>query len=260
MQEASFDVRLDPRLTDVTQTQLQEQLDLAVRIRDRMDELFEALRHVRSMRDQVHAAAERAELAGNEEIAATAEELIAELDAVEAQLIQPKAESGQDLFNLEPQLASNYAQVYGYVTGPDNYGFGGPDRQPTAGMYQRIEDLEPRWSAVTESPAHDAGAPGSVQHHDAGSGRGRRGGQRGRLGACRNNPARPGRNGDRIFRPKREPKRGRNGDRILISPSACVLLCRVAVDDQPGVRAHTRRRSNQVAARRGYDDAVSRVR
>ena len=150
VQEASFEVRLDPRLTDVTQAQLQEQLDLALRIRDRMDELFEVLRQVRSMRDQVRAAAERAELAGNEEIVATAEELIAGLDAVEAQLIQPKAESGQDLFNVEPQLASNYAQVYGYVTGPDNYGFGGPDRQPTAGMYQRIEDLEPRWSEVTE--------------------------------------------------------------------------------------------------------------
>ena len=151
VQEASFDVRLDPRATDITQAQLQEQLDLAVRIRDRMDELFDALRLTRSVRDQVHAAAERAELAGNEEIAAFAEELIAELDAVEAQLIQPKAESGQDLFNLEPQLASNYAQVYGYVTGPDNYGYGGPDRQPTTGTYQRIEDLEPRWSAATES-------------------------------------------------------------------------------------------------------------
>ena len=66
------------------------------------------------------------------------------------QLIQPKAESDQDLFNMEPQLASNYAQVYGYVTGPDNYSYGGPDRQPTAGMYQRIEDLEPRWSAASE--------------------------------------------------------------------------------------------------------------
>ena len=79
-----------------------------------------------------------------------AEELIAELDAAEARLIQPKAESGQDLFNMEPQLASNYAAVYGYVTGPDNYSYGGPDRQPTAGTYQRFEDLEPRWSAAAE--------------------------------------------------------------------------------------------------------------
>lgn len=149
--EAAFEVRLDPRLTDVSPAQLQEQLDLAVRIRDRIDELFEALRHVRSLRRQLHAAAERATLAGTEEIAARAEELVAELDAVEAQLIQPKAESGQDLFNHEPQLASNYAQVYGYVTGPDNYGYGGPDRQPTAGSYQRIEDLEPRWNAAMDA-------------------------------------------------------------------------------------------------------------
>ena len=148
MREASFEVRLDPRLSDVTPAQLQEQLDLAVRIRDRMDELFDALRHVRSLREQVHAAAERAALVDDEAIAARAEELVTELDAVEGRLIQPKAESGQDLFNLEPQLASNYAQVYGYVTGPDNYGYGGPDRQPTTGSYQRFEDLEPRWSAA----------------------------------------------------------------------------------------------------------------
>ncbi|MEM9406134.1 MAG: glycosyl hydrolase [Acidobacteriota bacterium] len=150
VREASFEVQLDPRLNDVTQAQLQEQLDLAVRLRDRMGELFDALRSLRSLRSQLRDAAERAKLAGSEATIGRAEELIGELDAVEAQLIQPGAESNQDLFNLEPQLASNYSQIYGYVTGPDNYGYGGPDRQPSTGSYERFQDLEPQWTAAME--------------------------------------------------------------------------------------------------------------
>lgn len=149
-QTRQLEVELDPRLTDVTPAQLQEQLDLAVRVRDRLDEVFDAVRAVRSLREQVSAARDRAGAAGRADtVAEPIEQLQDELDALEGLLIQPRAEGVQDLFNYQPQLASEYAQVYQYVTGPDGYISGGPDRQPTAGARQRWEDLQPRWDEVS---------------------------------------------------------------------------------------------------------------
>ncbi len=150
VQSQPLGVALDPRITEVTPEQLQQQLELARRLRDRLQQVFDAVRLVRDLTAQAHAAAERSERARQDDLVAGIEELVAELDAIERLLITKDAEETLDLANYEPQLASEYAQVYGYVTGPDGYIAGGRDRQPTAGAYQRFEDLEPRWIELRE--------------------------------------------------------------------------------------------------------------
>lgn len=120
-------------------------------LRDRMQTIAGSIEALRAVRDQVEAGVERAETAGvADALRDDADALIAELTEVEAELYQPRAMGIQDLFNFEPQLMSEFAQVYQAVTGPDGYIAGGPDRQPTAGALERTEYLDERWSAVAE--------------------------------------------------------------------------------------------------------------
>jgi photosystem II stability/assembly factor-like uncharacterized protein len=159
-QEQSFPVMLDPRLADVTQEQLDEQQVLSLQLRDRIQALWDAVVRIRSVREQVGTLRERATAAGIEEqVEATADALLEELEAIERLLIAKDAEQPLDLANFTPQLASEYAHIYQYVTGPDGYIAGGPDRQPTAGAYDRYADLEPRWSAARDRLAAALAGP-----------------------------------------------------------------------------------------------------
>jgi len=151
MYSQPIEVRLDPRLTDVTPEQLQEQLELAVHLRDRMQTIADSIEALRSVRDQVDAAMQRAETAAvADALRESADALGAEFGEIEALLYQPKATGTQDLFNFQPQLMSEYAQVFQAVTGPDGYIAGGPDRQPTRGAQDRTADLDLRWNEVAE--------------------------------------------------------------------------------------------------------------
>jgi hypothetical protein len=130
---------------------LAEQLGLAVRLRDTIQGIADSVVALRSAREQIQAAAARAAGAGaDEDIAAAAASIVDELTAIEALLYQPAAKGTQDLFNYQPQLISQFASVYGAVTGPDGYGAGGPDRQPTRGANERTQDLDARWQTVAE--------------------------------------------------------------------------------------------------------------
>jgi hypothetical protein len=177
VQETSFRVELDPRLDGVTDSQLSEQLDLAIHLRDRVQAIADSIHAVWNARAQIEAAVERAgdDDAGND-LATAAAAILEELDAIESRLYQPAANGVQDLFNYQPQLLSNVANVYGAVTGPDGYGAGGPDRQPTRGARERAADLDAEWQEVAErlhavltdqiaafnTRMQDAGIPGVV--------------------------------------------------------------------------------------------------
>ncbi len=149
--ETTFEVRLDPRLHDVTDARLAEQVELAVGLRDNMQAIADSIAALWSARDQVEAAVARA--AGSDaadDIASAGANIIDELTEIEAMLYQPAAEGIQDLFNYGPQLMSQYASVYGAVTGPDGYLSGGPDRQPTRGARERAADLATIWRGIAD--------------------------------------------------------------------------------------------------------------
>jgi hypothetical protein len=136
-----FDVLKDPRLTDVTQADLAAQHQLATAIRDTLQSVYDAIHKLRSVRDQVHSVAKYAEDAGlSAGISTQADTVASKLSDLELELIQAKAESGQDVINYPPKLDNQYAYLYGYVAGPNG--------APTEGARVRFNDLNDEWTTL----------------------------------------------------------------------------------------------------------------
>jgi photosystem II stability/assembly factor-like uncharacterized protein len=149
-QTRTLTVLADPRLTDVTQADYDEQLRFGLTVRDTISHIYDRLRMLGSVRDQLKSIKERAKEAGYpESISSAADSIVATLTAVEEELRQVKNQSGQDMLRFPPKLDTQFLTLYSYVTGVDNYGFGGPEGRPTQGAYQRFEDLNVRWREIS---------------------------------------------------------------------------------------------------------------
>jgi len=131
----SFDVQKDPRVDDVSQEDLQARFELARQARNRLTEVHDAIRTLRSVRSQAAAAAERAARtdAAADTIQARARRLQQKLTDLETTLMQTKNESPQDPINFPPQLDNQWAYLYTHVIGAY--------ARPTEGSYERFDDL-----------------------------------------------------------------------------------------------------------------------
>ena len=139
----SFDVRMDPRLEDVTRADLQAQHDLATAIRDTTNAIYDAIRTIRSVREQVTSVAQHAQEAGHEGLTERADSIASDLTVIEQELMQTRNESHQDPLNFPPQLDNQYAYLYGYVAGPDG--------SPTDGARERFHVLNrEEWAPLRE--------------------------------------------------------------------------------------------------------------
>ena len=139
-QTQSFEVRKDPRLTDVTRQDLVAQHDMATTIRDTLNSVYDSIRMLRMVREQVQSTmkyAKEAEMS-SDELTAMADSVTQQLTAVEQELIQTNAESFQDVINYPPQLDNQFAYLYGYVAGPNG--------RPTEGAQTRFDDLNAQWA------------------------------------------------------------------------------------------------------------------
>jgi hypothetical protein len=106
-----------------------------MRIKGRLEELYEGLSTLRSVREQAKDLAARAEKGGfGKELPAMADSLAEALKPIEDRLIQTKAESGQDPINFPPQLDNQLSYLYRHVAGA--YG------RPTAAEMDRLQELE----------------------------------------------------------------------------------------------------------------------
>jgi len=142
-------VRKDPRLTDVTREDLAAQHELMSRVRDRLNRVHDMIRTIRDVREQVGRVGEREDAP---EAAVSLTDSVAErLTSVETELLQTKAESGQDPINFESQLSGYFAHLA--------YAVRSADARPTDGAQQRFDDLvaqleeqEGRLAEVFEGP------------------------------------------------------------------------------------------------------------
>ena len=147
----SLEVAADPRQPRVTQEDYEEQYRLAAAIRDTVTRVYDGLRQIRSVREQVASIGERVVKEGYAaELGEHADTLGTRLGAVEDALRQTKNESDQDALRFSPKLDTQYLNLYAYVTGEDNYSFGGPDGRPSAGAYERFEDLNAEWAILRQ--------------------------------------------------------------------------------------------------------------
>jgi photosystem II stability/assembly factor-like uncharacterized protein len=131
----TFDVKKDPRRTDLTTADLDEGFRFTIQVRDKLTETHDAIRTIRSVRDQLKDVVTRARAAGIEgELAEVSEEITSQLTEIEEELIQVKNEVGSDPINFPPKLDNQLAYLYGHVN--NSYG------RPTEGSYRRFQDLE----------------------------------------------------------------------------------------------------------------------
>ena len=144
-QTQQFEVRMDPRVEDVTLDDLRLRHKLALEVQDSLNNIYDAIRKLRSVRKQVQSLASNAQKAGhdNPEIKTLANTIKSDLTNIEEELIQVKNESRQDPLNFPPKLKSQYAFLYGYVNGTSDM-FRGPI-PPTDVVRERLSELNGEW-------------------------------------------------------------------------------------------------------------------
>jgi len=128
-----FAVSSDPRWT-ASRDDLLAQFELGQAVGEKLTETHRAIQKIRDIREQITQISKRALDAGyGKEIQDAKDSLDKQLTAIEEELIQTKNEAGQDPINYPPKLDNQYAYLHGVVNRQD--------ARPTAGCYERFEDL-----------------------------------------------------------------------------------------------------------------------
>lgn len=125
-----FNVKMNPNLKGVSEVDLKETFDLAIKIRDRESAANEAVIRIRDLKKQID---ERAKEVNDPGFSASAKELIAKITAIEEDLYQTKNRSGQDPLNFPIKLGNRLSALRRSLeTG---------DGKPTAGAYKVFGEL-----------------------------------------------------------------------------------------------------------------------
>ena len=109
----TFEVRPDPRLT-TTAADYAKQLDLSLKIRDKLNETHNAIIQIRDVKKQVDDLVKR--VGGPGTIADSGKSLIRKLTEVEEALYQTKNQSSQDPLNFPIRLNNKLAALGGVVS------------------------------------------------------------------------------------------------------------------------------------------------
>jgi hypothetical protein len=123
-------VRMDPRLTGVTEADLREQFDLAMRIRDRVSAANDAVLRIRRLRSQI---ANRVARASTPDVARQGDSTARALRTVEDALYQVRNRSGQDPLNYPIRINNRMAALGRSVQSGD--------ARPTAAAYVVFREL-----------------------------------------------------------------------------------------------------------------------
>jgi NifU-like protein involved in Fe-S cluster formation len=106
-----FDILKDPRLA-ITDRDLREQFEFLLGVRDTLSGVSGAVLTARAIRDQITEWVSRAEgLPGADALTGAARELSAELDRIEDELIQGRAEAYEDVFHYPVRLNNQIATI-----------------------------------------------------------------------------------------------------------------------------------------------------
>ncbi|MFM8835130.1 MAG: glycosyl hydrolase, partial [Cytophagales bacterium] len=129
-QTYSFNVKMNPNVKGVSESDLKETFDLAIKIRDRESAANEAVIRIRDLKKQIE---ERSKEVNDPAFAASTKELITKITAIEEDLYQTKNRSGQDPLNFPIKLGNRLSALRRCLeTG---------DAKPTAGAYKVFDEL-----------------------------------------------------------------------------------------------------------------------
>jgi photosystem II stability/assembly factor-like uncharacterized protein len=129
----AFTVGIDPRLTAVTEADLQEQFTFARQIRDKVSEANSAVVQVRSIRDQLKERMEKVPARRRAEIQKLVDGLMQPLTMVEEEVYQVKLHAFEDPLNYPIKLNNKIAALAGVV--------GSADARPTEQSYEVFKRL-----------------------------------------------------------------------------------------------------------------------
>ena len=138
----SFTVGIDPRLTDVTETHLQEQFTFAKEIRDKVSAANSAVIQVRALRDQLKERMEKVPPRRRAEIQKLVDGLMQPLTAVEEEVYQVKLHAFEDPLNYPIKLNNKIAALANVV--------GSADARPTDQSYEVYKRLAGQLDAQLE--------------------------------------------------------------------------------------------------------------
>lgn len=129
--EQDFEVLKDPRLTEITQQDLIAQFELVQTINAKLDTTHKSINRIRKARTDINELMSTSK--ENKELQEKAKTMLKALSEIENELVQTKAEAGQDLLNFQIKLNNKLAALKGTVA----TGFG----RPTSQQYGVYEDL-----------------------------------------------------------------------------------------------------------------------
>jgi photosystem II stability/assembly factor-like uncharacterized protein len=133
-QETTFRIVGDPRV-DTPQAHHEERLEIELRMRDDLQAVFDAIRTLWSVRDQIRDRVERMRAAGIDvaEIEPAATSITERLGELEVLLWQPKFDGYDDIENFVPGIDNRLAYLYSKVDRSNH--------RPTTGQRLRYEEL-----------------------------------------------------------------------------------------------------------------------
>lgn len=138
-QNHSFTVKQDPRIETEKQA-LRQQFDLALDIQNALTETHDALRTIRSVKEQLQNVVSRLEEAGySNTFQSDADRIVSKLEKLENNLVET---TPGDVAKLEPELSSQLAWLNGVVLSAD--------ARPTDSSYERFKDLQEELSGYRQ--------------------------------------------------------------------------------------------------------------
>jgi photosystem II stability/assembly factor-like uncharacterized protein len=128
-----FRILPDPRLPHVTVADLQAQRELAVQVRDKLNEANEAVMLIRGVKKQID---ERVKTANDPKFADFSNQLVEKLSKVEGEIYQVRNQSNQDPLNYPIKLNNKIAALLGAIEGVEG--------KPTAQSQEVFAELSAR--------------------------------------------------------------------------------------------------------------------
>ena len=120
----SFEIKLDPRIKDVTRADLEEKFTLAMQIRDQTSKANEAVIRIREVKEKIN----------KEGISEKNKALFTQLTNIEENLYQVKNQSSQDPLNFPIKLNNRLAALERVVESGEY--------KPTKGSYTVFAELK----------------------------------------------------------------------------------------------------------------------
>jgi len=129
-QTRTFEVEADPRV-DVSREALQEQFDLHRDVADLLEQGHDALRRLRSVRNQLTQTADLRDETGTRDLDARADSIVHAITRIENALLET---TPGDVAKLEPEWSSHLAWLVDYVASAPH--------RPNEQAYERYQDLQ----------------------------------------------------------------------------------------------------------------------